>query len=99
MKQIGYITITAILIVYSAALNGWALTKLWAWFITPTFGLETLSIPAAIGLSYVVSFMTAQIKMQDKEKSYRDRLVDGVSVATAKPLCFLAFGYVVNLFM
>lgn len=49
-------------------LSGLVLTDLWAWFIVPTFGLDPLSLPAAIGLSIIVGYLTAnQAPDSDKE--------------------------------
>lgn len=44
--------------VYGAMMNGWALSKLWSWFIVSTFALPALTIPAAIGVALVVNYLT-----------------------------------------
>ena len=99
MKYIGYISATIIFWVYSSVLNGWALTKLWAWFIVPTFGLEQLTIVAAIGLSLVVKYLTMQIKINDKEKPYSETLMNSVIISTVKPLMALLIGSIVKMWM
>lgn len=99
MKIIGYTAVTFAIVIYSSILNGWALSKLWEWFIEPTFGLAALSIPAAIGLGYVVSYLTHQSKEGDSEGTYGEKLVKGVVVGTLKPLFSLAFGFIVASFM
>lgn len=56
-------TSTGILIAMIASLPavmiwwGYALTVLWAWFITPIFSVSTLSIAQAIGFGLVVKFL------------------------------------------
>lgn len=99
MKVIGYITTTAILMVYAAMLNGWALAKLWSWFIVGTFGLPALSIPAAIGLSMVVSYLTHQMSDKKNEDAYWKILVKGWVAATIKPIFALLFGAIVKLWL
>ena len=96
MKIIGYISTTIVLMVYAATLNGWALSKLWAWFIVSTFGLSALSIPAAIGLSLVVGYLTQTLKPDKDKKPYWETLVEGGVASTVKPLFALAFGAIVK---
>jgi hypothetical protein len=101
MKLLGYITATIITMIYAAMLNGWALSLLWAWFIIPTFELPKLSIPAAIGLSMVVAYLTYQVrnnKDEEKEK-YWESLVRGGLTTTTKALFALLFGAVVKMWM
>ena len=99
MKAIGYVVVTILLMVYSALMNGWALCKLWAWFIEPTFGLFPMSIPAAIGLALVVSYLTRTIDGDKSESSYGLTLFKVAVASTLKPLFALAFGAVVSLWM
>ena len=44
----------------AAVLNGWVLSIIWKWFFVPTLHLPSLSIPQAIGIALVVSFLTKQ---------------------------------------
>ena len=101
MKIIGFIVTTIVLMIYAAILNGWALAKLWSWFIVQTFSLPALSIPAAIGLSLVVSYLTYQISYKPKENdsAYWEKLVEGGLTATAKPIFALLFGAIVKLWL
>ena len=41
----------------SSAFRGFVLTKLWAWFVAPLFGLPQLGIIQAIGLGMAASMM------------------------------------------
>ena len=42
------------------AWNGFVLTKLWAWFVVPTFGLPVLSLPLSMGITLIVHYLTWQ---------------------------------------
>ena len=99
MKVVGYISTTAFTIVYGAIMNGWALTKLWHWFVEGQFGLKPLSIPAAMGLVLVVGYLTHQIDTAKKEKdddSYAVQLIRTFAIATLKPLMALLVGSIVK---
>lgn len=99
MKIIGYISTTIILMVYAAMMNGWALSKLWSWFIVTTFGLPALTIPAAIGLAMVVSYLTTKLDDKKSEDKYWETLVKGAVISTIKPLFVLGFGAIVKLWL
>jgi len=46
-----------VIVVVSTVLNGWALRKLWGWFIVP-LGVPPLTMVGAIGFAMVVYFLT-----------------------------------------
>ena len=50
--------ILLIVLPFSLILNGLVLKKLWGWFVVANFGLKPLSIPSAIGIALIVSFLT-----------------------------------------
>lgn len=99
MKIIGYITLTVGLLVYSALLNGWALSKLWVWFIASTFGLPILTLPQAIGFAMVVSYLTFKHDSKDAEKPYWKLMLEQFGYTTFKPLISLGIGAIVKLWM
>jgi len=52
------------------ALDGWALSYLWLWFVANPFGVAALSISHCIGLSLLISFATRtgpDLKKDNKE--------------------------------
>lgn len=50
--------IAGIIVAGSCILNGAVLKLIWGWFMLPIFGLPTLSLTQAIGVSLVIGFMT-----------------------------------------
>ena len=92
---LGYIVV----LIFGTALNGWALSVLWGWFIVPTFGASKLEIAPAIGLAMVVSFLTAKFQMQDEGGDAKRRLVTHSVFVIIHPLLALAIGWIVQLFM
>lgn len=70
--------------------SGHVLTILWAWFATPIFALPALTLPQAIGLSLIASFLTHQSTKQEvKTKDYLWQL-------TAQPAIALLVGWIVQ---
>ena len=102
MKAIGYFAVFICGSVVNHIVNGWALTLLWAWFVVATFDVRPLSIPAAIGLSLVVGYLTYQFKpdtKEDKEKSFGHRLAEAWVIGVTKPLFALLIGVIVKQWM
>lgn len=79
--------------------RGYALTILWAWFVVPVFGLPTLAIAPAIGVSLVVGFLTHQYRPSDVEEDSDERMIKAATYATLAPLFALAFGWCIKVFM
>ena len=94
MKIIGYIASTIIISTYSTLLSGWAITKLWAWFMVTTFGLPHLTIPAAIGLALMVGYFQTLPKRDDEK--YWETLIKGVIIGTLKPLFYVGMGAIIK---
>lgn len=98
MKAIGYITTTLALIIYAAMMNGWALAKLWTWFVMPTLSAPPLSIPAAIGICYIVHFFKPVSGKMPTEK-WSETLTRGIVVATLNPLVTVGLARIVKIWM
>lgn len=80
--------------------SGYALAKLWSWFLVPALGVPPLSIPAAIGLSIVVSYMTYQKSTNtDEDKDTTERVIKDTVILALKPAVALGFGWVVAQWM
>lgn len=69
--------------VLTSFVRGWAVARLWGWFVVPIFGLPTLSNAAAFGLALVMGLMTNQISLaredQKYQGTYRRPLIIGLS--------------------
>lgn len=82
----------------SVIVNGYVLTVLFKWFLVP-LGLAPISIPTAIGIAMIVSYLTYKIDTNKPEKTLNDALADLGAAIVVKPLAALAGGYIVTLFM
>lgn len=99
MEKIGYLVITLISSAYTSMLGGWGLTVLWDWFIVTTFGLPSLTIPAAIGLALISGFLTHQHKLESEETDQAEQALVRIIFVTLYVFISLGLGWVVNLFM
>ena len=86
------------LMVMSSIINGFVLTKLWAWFVVTTFELPQLSIPTAIGISMVVRYLTYQWQ-PDLEGGSGDKVAKSVGFSIMFPFMTLCLGWIVHLFV
>ena len=80
MKSLGVLILEiAIILSY-----GFALTKLWVWFIVPVFALPVLTIAYAIGLMLVVNLVRPvfpAISMDMFEEEKRNKILAAFRVA------------------
>jgi len=87
------------LMVMSSIINGFVLTKLWAWFMVPAFGLPQLSIPIAIGVSMVVKYLTYQKPPESKDENNVNKIGEALGFVIFYPLITLFIGWVVHFFV
>ena len=75
--------------------GGYALSVLWGWFIVPVFNAPHLRVPYAIGLAIVMSMLTRPTRKSEHEPE----IVESIITAIIAPAVFLAFGWIVKLFV
>ena len=78
-------------------LSGYVLSILWSWFITSTFGLSSLTIPLAMGIMLVVSYLTKQADFNNED--HEDYMKRKNYMILVKPLGVLAVGWIIKSFM
>ena len=100
MKVIGIVLTVLITLILAPIFRGYALSKLWLWFIVSAFGVVPLGIAQSIGLALVVSFITHQYDGYiDREKSATERLIENSVVLLLSPALALLVGWVVKAWM
>lgn len=80
-----------LLIVPVSLLNGWALIKLWAWFIVPVFRCPQLTVWTAVGIVLVVRFLTSSVNPEDKRSP-----IYIIVYSIVSPLFSLGFGAIIH---
>ena len=86
-------------IVVSAIMNGLALSILWDWFVVPLFDVVRLSIPQAIGLAMIVSFLTYRSGATEKVQGKNWALLSAMLIAFLHPVLVVAIAWVVTWFL
>lgn len=79
--------------------GGFVLFLLWAWFITPVFGLTELSIIQAIGVILVARMVCPSPSSDDDDKTLYFRFVKATAQGIAKPTVALLMGVIFQFFM
>lgn len=62
-----FIPAVTALIALAALVRGWVLSKLWAWFAVPIFGLPHINVGEAIAVSMVVGYLTAELNPNESK--------------------------------
>ena len=99
MKAVGYTVTFLVAMSLSSVINGYGLSIIWSWFMVTTFGLPELTIPAAIGVSLVVSFLTYTGNEKADSKDVLVLLGDMLAKVLGKTLVIILVGWIVVQFM
>ena len=101
MKIIGSIVATVVALVLGAIMGGFVLSKLWVWFMVPIFDLNPLRIVEAIGLTFIVGYMTKNPVESGKtlEGSFLEELLIAFLQTLVMAVGFLFIGWIIQLFM
>lgn len=75
--------------------EGFVLTKLWAWFVAPQFGLPFLGIAQGVGIAAIASMLTHQLPSDAENRD--GNLAVGWSVVA--PLIALLLGWAAKQFL
>lgn len=74
-------------------MSGWAIGKLWGWFIVP-LGVPTISFWHGLGLACAVSLFTHRTDFSgNKNKSWWSIVGESLARAFIIPTVFVAFGW------
>ena len=80
---------------FIAAWYGFTLSVMWAWFVVPVFHVDPLRVPYAIGLAYIVQWLTHPTSRPEDAPEAEQLLI----MAAAKPLVLLLAGWIVTWFI
>lgn len=98
---LGILVSLVLLFVIGMVLNGWALSTIWNWFIPPVFGLTTLTIGKAIGVSMVFELFTGTNRLakasqsRTDDKSYTETFIESLISVILTPVMSVGFAWLV----
>lgn len=96
VKFLSFMIVTTVFIV-AVIINGWALSVLWGWFVSPLFHLPPLSIPYAIGICLIVNHLTKQTPKENNDKKDTNERIADIIAILINPLISVLFGWIVYL--
>lgn len=98
MEAFGKFMATLILLIISAIISGFVLSKLWMLFISSTFSLPVLSIPQAIGITIIIEYLRYR-KPRESEKFNFKETTSEILSSIIRAIIILGIGYIVALFL
>ena len=88
------------LMVVGTIWRGYVFSVLWKWFIVPVFpAMPLLSIPVAIGIAMVVSFLAYQYTYNKDDRETSAKMGTAFGAVLLYPALALLIGWVVTLFL
>ena len=98
MENFGKFMTVLLAMIISPVINGFVFSKLWLWFIVPTFQIQTLRVVEAIGIILLINFIRVK---RDKEAS-KDKLWETLALNMIFVVLMAGFalfsGWIVTLF-
>lgn len=94
----GYTVYAFILIAVGTLLNGWALSTIWNWFIPPVFGITTLTMWQAVGVSMVFSLFNGtktQSSNSNGSKTSREVFIESAVTVVLTPVLSVFMAWIV----
>ena len=98
MEKFGKFTAIVLVMIIAPIINGLVVTKLWGWFIVPTFEMNPLRIVEAIGIVLLITFIRSKREKSDSDNFWEDFSANVVFTVIMTAFVLLA-GWVVQLFM
>lgn len=99
MENFGKFMTVVLGLIISPIINGFVFSKLWFWFIVPTFQMQPLRVIEAIGIIFLINFTRAERnKEADKDKFWETFVSDMVFIVLMAGFVLLS-GWVVTLFL
>jgi hypothetical protein len=90
------IFLVIIIIPLSTLINGFAVMKLWNWFIPSIFELRHIGLVQAMGLALVVRYLTYVVRHEHDERDTDEKLMSSIIGAVVVPAIGLALGWIIK---
>ena len=100
MKTSTVIKIAFALTIPAYIWQGFVFSKMWKWFIAPSFGVGQISVAAGVGLMLLCSMVTNRgSKSSDGDDSNYGILGSAIGTHFAYPALVLVIGFIASRFM
>ena len=98
MESFGKLITVLLMLVLISIIGGFVIKTMWEWFVSPVFGLPSLTIGYAIGLMFIVDYLRKSDLDIREEKPFKESIIE-FFVFVFKSLLALIFGWIVTLFI
>tara|TARA_R110000850_G_scaffold32558_1_gene89716 strand:- start:118 stop:417 length:300 start_codon:yes stop_codon:yes gene_type:complete len=99
MENFGKFMTIVIMMIISPIVNGYVFTKLWMWFIVPTFNIHPIRLIEAVGILLLVNFIKAKKDKAAKQESFWSDFIENVIFMFLMAGFVLLSGWVFKMFM
>ena len=99
MEKFGKFISIVLAMIISPIIGGFVFSKLWIWFIVPTFQMQPLRVVEAIGIIFLINFMLAKRDREAYEENFwQDFIANIVFIVLISSFALLS-GWIVSLFI
>lgn len=99
MENFGKFMLILLVMTITPIIGGFVFSKLWLWFIVPTFQIQPLRIVEAIGIMYLINFTRAKRDKQVNTDTFWETFTSDVIFIILTSAFVLFSGWVVTLFL
>ena len=101
MENFGKFVTLLLAIIITPIINGFVFSKLWLWFIVPTFQMQPLRVVEAIGIIFLINFIKTKITKEDyvDDDKFWENFVTKMFSIILIAASALFFGWITTLFL
>ncbi len=103
LESLGQFFVRLVILAITLPLRGYAILKLWAWFIVP-LGVSSLGFWHALGFALIASYLTYDVgalmaRGREDKRTFTEKAVEDMIMGVLLPLWALTFGWLYYSFM
>jgi len=99
MKNFGKFIAGLIFMIVAPIIRGYVVIKLWAWFIVPTFEMNELRLVEAIGIMFLIGYLSANNNNNNNNKEFWERFAENIIFLLVLSGYVLFAGWIIQMFM
>lgn len=99
MENFGKFMTLVLILIINPIMYGFVVSKLWFWFIVPTFQMQPLRIVEAIGIIFLINFIRMKRDKEANSEKFWVELVTNIFFVVFMSSFTLLFGWIASLFM
>lgn len=99
MESIGKLTVSVMILAFAGVVNSYVIYKLWGWVLTASFGIASIDMATAFGLSIIILLphRHAYRKHPEDDRSFGRKTQDEIIYVIVRGCFFLFFGFIASI--